>query len=150
MRLITAATANRLLTGQLVFSTAFVGACELPNWIQAPRQVNACRSRSKALALFFPSGMLAAIAQNQPALGPRAARGVPMSSPISASDYLEHFKSGLAHHPALLLAVLDRLVAHEFQVLQEGGTLRSLWRTHQVLGAGSPAPSTLAPRPPRR
>ena len=43
-------------TGQIVFSSAFVGACELPNWIQAPRQVNACRSRSPAPALFFPSG----------------------------------------------------------------------------------------------
>jgi hypothetical protein len=34
-----------LLTGQIVFSTAFVGACELPNWIQAPREVNACLER---------------------------------------------------------------------------------------------------------
>jgi hypothetical protein len=49
------AASHGLLTGQIIFSTAFVGACELPNWIQAPRQVNACRSRSPALALFFPS-----------------------------------------------------------------------------------------------
>ena len=74
-RLIAAAPSNGLLTGQIVFSAAFVGACELPNWIQAPRQVNACRSRSKALALFFPSGMQIAIAKNQPALAP-GRRGV--------------------------------------------------------------------------
>ena len=35
----------RLLTGQIVFSAAFVGACELPNWIHALRQVNACLER---------------------------------------------------------------------------------------------------------
>jgi len=53
LRLLGAAASHGLLTGQIVFSSAFVGACELPNWIQAPRQVNACRSRSPALALFF-------------------------------------------------------------------------------------------------
>ena len=55
LRLLGAAASHGLLTGQIVFSSAFVGACELPNWIQAPRQVNACRSRSPALALFFHS-----------------------------------------------------------------------------------------------
>ena len=69
-RLIAAAASNGLLTGQIVFSLALIGACELPNWIQAPRQVNACRSRSKALALFFPSGMQTAIGKIQPALAP--------------------------------------------------------------------------------
>jgi len=75
LRLLGAAASNGLLTGQIVFSTAFVGACELPNWIQAPREVNACRSRSPALALFFPSGMQSAIAKTQPALPP-GRRGV--------------------------------------------------------------------------
>jgi hypothetical protein len=70
LRLLGAAASNGLLTGQIVFSTAFIGACELPNWIQAPRQVNACRSRSPALALFFPSGMQTAVASNQTALAP--------------------------------------------------------------------------------
>ena len=70
LRLLGAAVSHGLLTGQIVFSTAFVGACELPNWIQAPREVNACRSRSPALFLFFPSGMQAAAATNQPALAP--------------------------------------------------------------------------------
>ena len=69
-RLIAAAASHGLLTGQIVFSSAFVGAYELPNWIHTPRQVNACRSRSKALALFFPSGMQSAIGKNQPALAP--------------------------------------------------------------------------------
>ena len=69
-RLLGAAASHGLLTGQIVFSTAFVGACELPNWLQSPRQVNACRSRSPALALFFPSGMQSAAAGQLPALTP--------------------------------------------------------------------------------
>ena len=69
LRLLGAAASNGLLTGQIVFSTAFVGACELPNWIQAPREVNACLERSSALALFL-SGMQTAMANNQPALAP--------------------------------------------------------------------------------
>ena len=68
-----------------------------------------------------------------------------MSRPIPASDYVEHFNPELEHHRAWLLAVLERLVAHEPQALQEGGNLRSLWTTHQAAGARSPAPSTLAP-----
>ena len=75
LRLLGAAASHSLLTGQIVFSTAFIGACELPNWIQAPRQVNACRSRSTTLALFFPSGMQSAIGKNEPALPP-GRRGV--------------------------------------------------------------------------
>ena len=75
-RLATAAASNGLLTGQLLFSLAFVGSCELPNWIQAPRQVNACLERWMTVsALFFPSGMQTAIAKNQPALAP-GRRGV--------------------------------------------------------------------------
>lgn len=50
LRLLGAAASHGLLTGQIVFSSAFVGACELPNRIQAPRQVHACQSRSPALA----------------------------------------------------------------------------------------------------
>ena len=76
LRLLGAAASNGLLTGQIVFSTAFVGACELPNWIQAPRQVNACLERWMTVsALFFPSGMQTAGASNQPALAP-GRRGV--------------------------------------------------------------------------
>jgi hypothetical protein len=71
LRLLGAAASNGLLTGQIVFSTAFVGACELPNWIQAPREVNACLERWMTVsALFFPSGMQTAIAKTQPALPP--------------------------------------------------------------------------------
>ena len=46
LRLLGAAASHGLLTGQIVFSAAFVGA------------------------LFFPSGMQAAVASNQPALAP--------------------------------------------------------------------------------
>jgi hypothetical protein len=58
LKLITAAGAHGLLTGQIVFSTAFVSACEIPNWAHGPRQVNACLERWMTVsALFFPSGM---------------------------------------------------------------------------------------------
>ena len=76
MRLAAAAASHGLLTGQIVFSAVFVGACELPNWIHAPRQVNACLERWMTVsALFFPSGMQTAIAKNQTALAP-GQRGV--------------------------------------------------------------------------
>ena len=76
LRLLGAAASNGLLTGQIVFSSAFVGACELPSWIQAPRQVNACLERWMTVsALFFPSGMQTAAANNQVALAP-GRRGV--------------------------------------------------------------------------
>ena len=68
-----------------------------------------------------------------------------MSRPIPIGDYVEHFDHELKRHRAWLLAVLERLVAHEPEALQEGGTLRRLWTTHQAAGARSPAPSTLAP-----
>ena len=75
-RLATAAASNGLLTGQILFSLAFVGSCELPNWIQAPREVNACLERWMTVsALFFPSGMQTAVASNQTALPP-GRRGV--------------------------------------------------------------------------
>jgi hypothetical protein len=70
LRLLAASASHGLLTGQIIFSAAFVGACELPNLLHAPRQVNACRSRSTALSLFFPSGMQMAASSSQPALAP--------------------------------------------------------------------------------
>jgi hypothetical protein len=76
LRLLGAAASHGLLTGQLVFSVAFVGACELPNWLQAPRQINACLERWMTVsALFFPSGMPLAASSAQPALTP-GRRGV--------------------------------------------------------------------------
>jgi len=76
LRLLGAAASNGLLTGQIVFSTAFVGACELPNWIQAPREVSACLERWMTVnALFFPSGMQTTLGKIQPALKP-GRRGV--------------------------------------------------------------------------
>ena len=58
VRLIGACSSHGLLTGQLLFSMAFVGSCELPNWIAGPRQVNACLERWMTVsALFFPSGL---------------------------------------------------------------------------------------------
>ncbi|MCS5700163.1 hypothetical protein NZK32_14060 [Cyanobium sp. FGCU-52] len=54
-----------------------------------------------------------------------------MSSSITASAYVEHFDPELAHHRAWLLAVLERLVSHDPQALEEGGTLRRLWTERQ-------------------
>ena len=106
LRLLGAAASNGLLTGQIVFSTAFVGACELPNWIQIPREVNACRSCSPALARHADRR------GKQPAsTGPRPAGGVPMSRPIPAGDTIEHFDPHLPHHRAWWQAVLEQLVA---------------------------------------
>jgi hypothetical protein len=71
-----------------------------------------------------------------------------MSGPIPAGDYVEHFDPGLPHHRAWLLAVLEQLVAHEPQALEEGGTLRRLLTAHQAGVAPSPAPSLPVPAPP--
>ena len=71
LRLLTAAASHGLLTVQIIFSAAFIGAFGLPNWLHAPRQVNACLERWMTVsALFFPSGMQMAAASAQPALAP--------------------------------------------------------------------------------
>lgn len=67
-----------------------------------------------------------------------------MSSSIPASAYVEHFDPELAHHRAWLLAVLERLVAHDPRALEEGGTLRRLWTEHQQ--SASPATQSQQPR----
>jgi len=75
-RLATAAASNGLLTGQILFSLAFVGSCELPNWISGPRETNTCLERWMTVsALFFPSGMQTTLGKIQPALAP-GRRGV--------------------------------------------------------------------------
>ncbi|MCS5698442.1 glycoside hydrolase family protein [Cyanobium sp. FGCU-52] len=63
-----------------------------------------------------------------------------MNHPIPAGDYVEHFDPELPHHRAWLLAVLEQLVAHEPQALEEGGTLRRLWTAHQAAAGAGPAP----------
>jgi hypothetical protein len=54
-----------------------------------------------------------------------------MSRPIRAGDYVEHFDPELPHHRAWLQAVLEQLVGHDPQALEEGGSLRRLWIEHQ-------------------
>lgn len=54
-----------------------------------------------------------------------------MNRPIPAGDYVEHFDPELPHHRAWLQAVLEQLVGHDPQALEEGGTLRRLWIQHQ-------------------
>ena len=76
LRLLGAAASHGLLTGQIAFSTAFLGSCELPNWLHGPRQVDACLERWKTVsALFFPSGMQKVAVNPQIALTP-GRRGV--------------------------------------------------------------------------
>jgi hypothetical protein len=54
-----------------------------------------------------------------------------MNRPIPAGDYVEHFDPELPHHRAWLQAVLEQLVGHDPQALEEGGTLRRLWIQQQ-------------------
>ncbi len=54
-----------------------------------------------------------------------------MNRPIPAGDYVEHFDPELPHHRALLLALLEQLVAHQPQAL--GG-----WR-HAALALDCPS-----------
>ena len=54
-KVLTALGGNALLVGQVLFSTAFVGSCEVANLL-GPRQVNTCIDRWYVItALFFPS-----------------------------------------------------------------------------------------------
>jgi lysozyme len=71
-----------------------------------------------------------------------------MNRPIPAGDYVEHFDPELPHHRAWLLAVLQRLVGHEPQALEEGGLLRRLWTAHragelETAGNASSAPAAV-------
>jgi hypothetical protein len=68
-----------------------------------------------------------------------------MSRSISAVDYVEHFDPELPHHRAWLLAVLEHLVAHEPQALEEGGTLRRLWTARQEAASAASQPSPASP-----
>jgi hypothetical protein len=71
-----------------------------------------------------------------------------VSRPIPAGDYVEHFDPELAHHRTWLLALLEHVIAHEPQALEEGGTLRRLWTAKQGGVAPSPAPALLRSAPP--
>lgn len=55
-KLLSAATCNAMLAGQVIFSTAFVGSCELANLFSGKYSLTACESRWYVVtALFFPS-----------------------------------------------------------------------------------------------
>ena len=138
LRLLGAAASHG--TGQLVFSTAFVGACELPNWLHAPRQVNACRSRSSARSV-LPLRHAAGSPKRSAGPGPRTAGGVPMNRPIPSRDYVDHFDPELERHRAWLQAALERLVDHEPEALVEGGPLWRLWITETAPVATPPPPA---------
>ena len=63
-----------------------------------------------------------------------------MNRPIRAGDYVEHFDPELPHHRAWLQAVLEQLVGHDPQALEEGGTLRRLCYARQAAAGEGPAP----------
>lgn len=55
-KLLAAASCNTMLVGQIVFSTAFVGSCEIANLFSGKYSLTACESRWYVVtALFFPS-----------------------------------------------------------------------------------------------
>jgi hypothetical protein len=62
-----------------------------------------------------------------------------MRGPIPSRDFVEHFDPELPHHRAWYQAVLEQLVAHEPQALEEGGTLRRLWTAQQAAAGAAPA-----------
>jgi hypothetical protein len=68
-----------------------------------------------------------------------------MSRPIPSRDYVDHFDPELDHHRAWLLAVLERLVVHEPQYLEEGGPLWRLWSTVPAEAAGAEAEAPPGP-----
>jgi hypothetical protein len=71
-----------------------------------------------------------------------------MSRTVPAGDYVAHFDPVLDHHRAWLLAVLEQLVAHEPEALEEGGPLWRLWSTvpPEAAGAEAEAPTGASDR----
>ena len=73
-----------------------------------------------------------------------------MHAAVPTSNYVTYYDPAKAHHRAWLQAVLDRLVQHEPQALQEGSALRDLWKAAvetKAPQAGKPAtthPSAVA------
>lgn len=54
--LLAATGCNALLVGQVIFSTTFVGSCEIANLFSGKYSLTACESRWYVVtALFFPS-----------------------------------------------------------------------------------------------
>lgn len=55
-KLVSAFGCNTLLLGQIIFSTTFVGSCEIANVFSGKYSLTACESRWYVVtALFFPS-----------------------------------------------------------------------------------------------
>jgi hypothetical protein len=102
LRLLGAAASHGLQTGQIVFSAAFVGACELPNWIHAALQMTPWLEPWMTVsALFFPSGMQTGVLGNQPALAP-GRRGVFVEQLHSGLGLRRAFRSGAGSPPGLI------------------------------------------------
>jgi len=58
LKISTAGVSGGLLAGQMLFAVAFVGTCEVPNFMSSRPAANACLERWMAVsALFIPSGL---------------------------------------------------------------------------------------------
>jgi len=58
LKISTAGVSGGLLAGQMLFAVAFVGTCEVPNFMSSRPATNACLERWMAVsALFIPSGL---------------------------------------------------------------------------------------------
>lgn len=69
-KLVSAFGCNTLLLGQIIFSTTFVGSCEIANVFSGKYSLTACESRWYVVtALFFPSA-----AQSKPVAAADARR----------------------------------------------------------------------------
>lgn len=69
-KLVSAFGCNTLLLGQIIFSTTFVGSCEIANVFGGKYSLTACESRWYVVtALFFPSA-----AQSKPVAAADARR----------------------------------------------------------------------------
>lgn len=61
-KILKATESTAFLIGQLIFSLAFLSACEIPNWVVGPRSPNECVDRWMFVTgLLSPSGLQAGL-----------------------------------------------------------------------------------------
>lgn len=70
-----------------------------------------------------------------------------MTRPIPASEYVKNFNPNLRHHCDWLLSVLERLVSHEPEALQEGQPLKVIWESPEGQEAHQSPAAALAALP---
>lgn len=141
VQLLGVAASHGLLTGQIIFSTAFVGACELPNWNHAPRQVNACRWRSQVARAWARDGWQDAMT------GPGYGKCEPYQMSLTALDQLL-----VDSHVEDLIEMLDQIlhvredVSHAFAVSHRLRHSRPMQRTLKQLRSDPQAEALIRSR----